>query len=218
MRGWIIDCYPDYGNNNMVLWVRGAERAERKMMDYLPEVYIWAPREDIRNLPRKLEKIGFPHVSIERRKPWLGAREREVVRVGVPVYSQLCELSTTVDRWGDHYRYQLFNVDIRLDQRFLLEKGVFPMGLTNMDRMIPLDSPWRHEYPLPNLREVVLDVEVRPGNGIPTFDNPLKSVEVNDVILDGQEDEILEGLSPLVREKDPDIVYTNRGMTSTCTI
>jgi len=211
MNGWIVDCYPDHGNNSMVLWVREAKVARRMEVDYRPDIYIWAPREEIRSFPQKLERIGFPDSSLERKRLWMGEREREVVRVSVPIYSRMRDLATTVDRWGGHQRYRLFNVDLRLEQRFLLERGVFPMGLMDLERMVPLDSPWRHDYPLPMFREAILDIRVRAKNGIPTFDDPLESVSVNEMVLDGPEEGVLEDLGHLVKEMDPDIVYTGRG-------
>ena len=211
MRGWIIDCYPDYGTDTMVLWVRGTDRAERMVFDYRPDIYVWAPREELRSIPGKLERIGLTDSSMERRRLWLGERERDVVRIGVPRYSQIRDLALTLDRWGGHHRYRLFNVDLRLEQRFLLEKGIFPMGLTDMDSMRTLDSPWRHDYPLPQFREALLDIEVRAENGIPTFDDPMERVRVNDATLEGPEDGILEDLGRLIGDMDPDIVYTDRG-------
>ncbi|HUV24049.1 MAG TPA: DNA polymerase domain-containing protein [Methanomassiliicoccales archaeon] len=211
MRGWIIDCHPDYGLNSMVMWVRTAERAERLVHDYRPDIYVWAPAGEMQSLPGRLEMIGFPDTSIERRRLWLGEREREALRVGVPRYSDVQDLARTIDSWGHYGRYRLFNVDLRLEQRFLLEKGLFPLALTDMDNLRALDSPWRHDYPLPQFREALLDIAVRAENGIPTFDDRLESVTVNDIELNGPEDHILEELNRVIAELDPDIVYTGRG-------
>jgi DNA polymerase-2 len=211
MRGWIIDCYPDYGSNSMVIWVRTAGKAECLSFDHRPDIYVWAPADELRSLPKRLEMIGFPDTSIDRRRLWLGEREKEVLRVGIQNYSGVQDLARTLDSWGGHGRFELFNVDLRLDQHFLLERGLFPMGLTDFDHMRPLDSPWRHDYPLPQFREAILDIRVGAGKGIPTFEDPLEGVAVNGIELDGSEDQILEGLQELMNKIDPDIVYTGRG-------
>ena len=63
---------------------------------------------------------------------------------------------------------------------------------------------------MPSLSSIDLRVRTR-GVGIPTFDDPIASVEANDIVLDGPEDSILEQLQRLVEAEDPDILYTTKG-------
>jgi len=212
MRGWIIDCYPDHERDAMVVWIKTVEGVRRIVDEgFRPELFIWAPAEDLVSMPRRLEMIGIGGTSLVRRKLWLGERERTVLRVPVDRYGDILHLARIVDRWGIHGNYRLFNVDLRLDQRYLLGRGVFPMGLMEIDGLRPLDSPYRHDYPLPPLREVELSVDVDAGSGIPTFNDPVAEIRVNDIVLDGGEEQVLEDLGPLIYEIDPDVIYTARG-------
>jgi len=51
MKGWIIDCYPDYEHDCIVIWIkthRGIERLVDK--DFFPKFYVHAPEEKLTKL------------------------------------------------------------------------------------------------------------------------------------------------------------------------
>jgi len=210
MRGWIIDCHPDYDQDLMVLWARTESGVERLEKDFVPEFFVSSSPERLRSLPKKLRMLGLDDCSLERRWTGLGEREREVLRVPVRRYADLADMARTVDRWGGYSDHRLFNVDLRLDQRYFLLHHIFPMGLIDLTEMRSMDSPFRHQYRLPPLRESEMEVTV-DVHGIPTFDDPLLRVRVDDVTLDGGEESVLNELGALIMERDPDIIYTDRG-------
>ncbi len=211
MKGWVIDAYPDYEGNEMVLWVK-TNRGLQKMVDsqYRPRFFVWAPEDQLYDIEEGLQMMGVRRTSHEERKTWLKDRKSHVLSVEVDEYGRLYPLARTVDGWGDYNRYRLFNVDLRFDQRYFLEHDIFPIGLTEFNGGYrSLDSPFRVDYPIPQLSSVDLEVEV--DGAIPTMEDEIKKVKVGEEVLDGPEEAILNDISSLIKEKDPDIIFTTGG-------
>jgi DNA polymerase I len=91
----------------------------------------------------------------------------------------------------------LYNVDLRLDQRYLAERGLFPCGRENESRFEP-------EFDLP-LTTIKIEVEADPR-----LSRTIGDVEVQigrkETRLTGTERQVLADLFDLVRVHDPDII------------
>jgi len=210
MKGWVLDCYADMAEDRMVTWVRTNHGAERVVEDYVPRIYVRSARERMEKLVGDLAMIGITDVSMVRRRTGLGEKERDVLSVAVRDYSSMQPLAVTIDSWGNYHHNQLYNVDLRMDQRYFLEKGIFSMGLVETPSLRSLDANLRIDYPIPRL--TTLDLTVRAaGGGVPTFDDPIASISAGDAVLDGPEDAVLEELQAIVRREDPDIILTSKG-------
>ncbi|QLH75329.1 MAG: hypothetical protein HPY73_07715 [Methanomassiliicoccales archaeon] len=213
MRGWIIDCYPDNTNDSMVIWLRTRNGTE-KIVDnsFRPAFYVWAPKEREEELRSALRMSGFDGVTEERRRIWLGDKERRVLRIVPPSYHDLIPMARSIDRWGLYRDYMLFNVDLRMDLRYFMSHGLFPMGLLEYNgHFHHLDTPWRLDYPLPELKVAELKVDVRAKNRIPTPADPLERVVLGDDVMEGDEASILDRLSISIRSQDPDIIVSDGG-------
>ncbi len=210
MRGWVLDCYADMAENRMVTWVWTNGGVERVVEDFIPRIYVLASRDRLEKLTRDLALLGVKDLSLVRRRTELGGKEREVLSVAVRDYAAIQPLAVTIDSWGGYRDHLLYNVDLRMDQRYFLAKGIFAMGLVELPSLRSLDSNLRLDYPIPALTSAELKVRTE-GAGIPTLDDPIASVEVGDVVLDGPEDGIIIDLQSLMREQDPDIIYTSKG-------
>ncbi len=210
MRGWILDCYPDEENDSIVIWLRQGKGTKRIEEKYRPSFYAWADEAHWDHLLASLDMGNVEH-TVEKKSLWLGEAERDVVRIFPRHFSDLMPLAKSVDRWGRYRDHRLFNVDMRMDMRFLLSHGIFPMGLLETDPWKNLDSPFRIDYPLPDLKMLHLEADIDAPQGIPTMQDRLRSVTLDKDTVDGAEDEILEGLRELVRQRDPDIIHTEGG-------
>ena len=210
MRGWVVDCYADMAENRMVTWIKTEQGVERVIEDFVPHIYVSASRERREKLIGDLALIGIRDTTMVRRRTGLGEKERDVLSIAVRDYASIQPLAVTIDSWGDYHHHLLYNVDLRMDQRYFLKKGIFSMGLVETPSLRSLDSNLRIDYPIPDLSS--LDIRIRTtGVGIPTFEDAIASIIADDVVLDGPEDEMLEGLQALIRERDPDIIYTSKG-------
>jgi DNA polymerase I len=91
---------------------------------------------------------------------------------------------------------QLFNVDVRRDQRFMAENGLFPCGAVNDSRYVP-------EF-VHNLG--IIEIKV---NDNPALSSVCSDVEVicgHTEWLTGQTPDVLADLFTLVRSLDPDVI------------
>ncbi len=214
MKGWILDCYPDHRHDCMVIWLKTEHGIERLVdRHFMPSFYVRsASEEGLRKVAADLRMIDVPDTSIEMHSTLMHPEPMPFLRVTTGDYSTLGQTARLVDAWGRYREHELYNVDLRLDQRYFLEHDVFPMGLLEIGtKYRMLDSQDRVVYPVPELTTAELEVNVRASRGIPVLDDPIDSVRVDDVLLDGPEEGIMEELQSLVRDRDPDVIYTEGG-------
>jgi DNA polymerase-2 len=211
MRGWILDCYADEVDNEMVTWVRTSSGVERIAdREYRPSFYVRPSPEKKGSLLLGLREVGIEH-RWERHRTWLTGPLEDVLKVTPRGYRNLMPLARTVDRWGCHRDHTLFNVDTRMDTRYFLHRKVFPMGLMDVEGWRNLDSPFRLDYPMPDLRICELGLETSARRGMPTMEDRLRRVTLDDIVIEGKEADILETLQLALREKDPDVLLTDGG-------
>ncbi len=99
-----------------------------------------------------------------------------------------------------------------MDHRYYLAHGIFPMGLLETEgHYHQLDSPYRLDYRMPDLKVMRLDIDVNARNHIPTYDDPLCSALLGADSVDGGEEDVLNGVLEMVRRHDPDIILTQNG-------
>ncbi|HOK28679.1 MAG TPA: DNA polymerase domain-containing protein, partial [Methanomassiliicoccaceae archaeon] len=98
-----------------------------------------------------------------------------------------------------------------MDTRYFLHRNVFPMGLMDVERWKNLDTPFRLEYPMPELRTCELTLETSARRGMPTMEDRLKRATLDDMVMEGKEADILELLQQVLKDKDPDVLITDGG-------
>jgi len=211
MRGWILDCYADEVNNEMVTWIKTSTGMERVAdREYRPSFYVKPSAERRQDLLLGLKEAGVEH-RWEKHRTWLTGPLEDVLKVTPRGYRNLMPLAKTIDKWGCHRDHTLFNVDTRMDTRYFLHRKVFPMGLMDVERWKNLDTPFRLDYPMPDLRTSELTLETSARRGMPTLEDRLKRATLDDIIMEGKEAEILELLQQALRDKDPDVLITDGG-------
>jgi len=214
MRGWLIDIYPHYETNSIVYWVRTRSGA-RRIVDrsFLPEIFVHSSPDKLDELERALPILkAVKSTKRESKRTWLGEKERDVLSVTMRDYSKIEDVAHTIDNRGRYRDYTLFNVDLRFSQRYFVEKDLFPMGLLDFrpkPRM--LENPYEIDYELPPLSSTALRVAPEARRGIPTFKDRLRSAKVGEHSVDGDEERILRGIEELLKENDPDVIYTDDG-------
>jgi DNA polymerase elongation subunit (family B) len=157
-----------------------------------------------------LKEAGVEH-RWEKHRTWLTGPLEDVLKVTPRGYRNLMPLAKTIDKWGCHRDHTLFNVDTRMDTRYFLHRKVFPMGLMDVERWKNLDTPFRLDYPMPELRSCELTIETSARRGMPTMEDRLKRATLDDVVMEGKEADILELLQQALRDKDPDVLITDGG-------
>jgi len=214
MRGWLVDIYPEYETNSIVYWVR-TRRGVHRFVDrsFLPKIFVHSSAEKLDDLEQALPILDAVK-STERmtKRTWLGEKERDVLEVTIRDYSKVEDVAHTIDNRGRYKDYSLFNVDLRFSQRYFVDKDLFPMGLLEFrpkPRM--LDDPYKIDYELPPLKSVELKIFPEAKRGIPTFEDRLRTAKVGSESLDGAEERVVQGIEEILREEDPDVIYTVDG-------
>jgi DNA polymerase elongation subunit (family B) len=202
---FLIDCYPDYEENCMKLWIFDNGKPVIKKEEFFPCFYVSALKgEDV--LKTYLKEIpAIKYILHESRFTSL-EKKTPVLKTVLQEYT-VQKIASEIDRMGGYELYELFNVDISFPQRYFFKKDLFPMMNTKED------SPFTVEYDTPDLKELFFDISVR--SKIPSFSDPLVSVLIRDTEdsfeLDGTEEEIITGFIKYVKILDPDIIYSHGG-------
>jgi len=200
----------------MVLWLwneQGAHRIEDPR--FLPTFFLHAPPAELPALRRRIEILdGVREVrEVERRIALEDEEPRPVLEIVPRHYRDLPKVARILDSNGGYVDHKLFNVDLRPSQRYMMEHGIFPMGLVRHanGRWTPEEEHFALDYPLPPLRRSLLDLHVDNPMGIPRMQDRLLGARVDEDEVDGDEESILRGIEELVRTKDPDVLLTDGG-------
>jgi DNA polymerase elongation subunit (family B) len=212
MSRWLVDAQADHARDRMQLWLWSEAGVEKRTdARYRPELLVWhGSRAELRSLAADLEIMdSVRSTRFVRRKLRLGSDKEYVAMAVQPAkYSGVREISRVVDSRGGFRDYRMFNADLRPEQSYLVDKGLFPMA--RVTSAIELDDDQSSiEYAVPPLKSAVLNVET--GGRLQSMAARMKSVEFDGERFDGSEEGILRALDREVRKSDPDIIYTDGG-------
>ncbi|MGF3554784.1 MAG: DNA polymerase domain-containing protein [Thermoplasmatota archaeon] len=216
LSGNILDTYIDTNKNIMVTWLVDNGKSFRVEDSYTPSFYVYSETQDLyalasmlRDLPQ-VEAINFTSEKIV-----LGSDKKKFVLEVVPKkIGEIRKLSETIDSWGGFYKYQLFNVDLRIPSRYLQDKGVFFNARVKWDgkNFILDDKQWAIDYNIPRYKSTTLEITRKTSSSIMSFDDPIKCIKIGEYVIseENEVDTILLALKHLLHV-DPDIIYTFKG-------
>ncbi|MCK5292340.1 MAG: hypothetical protein KAR39_10040 [Thermoplasmata archaeon] len=215
MRGWIFDTYPDYQKDHMVSWIKTEDGVD-KLVDrkFFPTFYVHGSRKNLKSLADVVSTHKLRDLSFERKKIKLGYDGKfEVLAVTPYRYKDVKLLAKMIDAQGGYRDFELYDIDIRLAQRYLVERGIFPMAYVDVgNEFILLDEQMAMEYPLPELKHTEIGVKVGSANKIKKFNDPVQAIKVGErVFKDADEIDLLRGMVEEIRLTDPDLVYMKNG-------
>lgn len=216
LKGNILDAYPDYKKNVMVVWLINNGRAIRIEDCYEPSFYVYASTNKLYRLASTLNDLPqVKRLNFTNGKTVLGSNnEKLVLEVKAKNISFLSKLADMIDCWGNYQDYKLFNVDIRIPTRYLQSKGVFCNAWVKWDgkNFICEDLQWDVDYELPNFKSLTFDLKRKNNGKITSFNDSILSIIVNDhIIQEENETDTIVSAVKYVHKIDPDIIYTNRG-------
>jgi len=215
LSGNILDVYPDYKNNVMITWLITEDKPVKIIDSYNPSFYVYSSKEELYNIASILRDKQVKNLNFTNKKIILGSNKKKMVLEIIPKKLKLLRtLSKLVDSWGGYYRYNLYDVDIRLSTRYLQDKDVFFNANVKWDKkkFILDDEQWAVEYPNPKYKKTNLGIKQNSKKKMMRFDIPIKSIEIGDLIIDeGNEiDTILLAVKNL-KNIDPDVIFTKKG-------
>ncbi len=181
---------------------------------FRPSFFVKVQPGELSDLQRRLEILDqVAATRVVMRRTGLAAEAPEPLLEVVPRhYGDLQDAARIVYSAGGYYEHELFDVDLRLTQRYFLQHRIFPMGLVAYDgAWRALEEHFALEYEIPDLRRDVLDVAVDAPAGLPRMNDRLVGASLGGDAVDGDEEDILRGINAIVEDRDPDVVLTDGG-------
>jgi DNA polymerase I len=112
---------------------------------------------------------------------------------GFKIYCRFDELREIAEKieLQTRFKAELYNVDIRADQRFLAER-------------FPLNDRFNPDFKYPELE--IIEIGVKGERSYPSAKNSIVEIRLNGERLCGSEREILHGLSEYIQIVNPDVI------------
>jgi DNA polymerase elongation subunit (family B) len=221
--GWILDVYPNYELDTISVWLWTHSGARVVTDRYSPRFYVHGSASKLRECMRWLkDDEGVESAALVPHRLSLDSDKlHTVLEVAVRSYRKFKELPVQVNRWGRYTELQLYDVDLRLAQKYMYAKGIFPMAHVKVGRTFRMhDEVFSMDYEVPPLRTVELSVTAGSAGSSKraSYDDPLTEVALKNDEGDrinlessGGEPELMLELAKTVDSIDPDIIYTRGG-------
>ena len=213
-RGNILDTYVDDKNNVMVTWLIDRGIARRIEEPFFPSFYVHASQQSLFSLAAQLQ--DSPQVkalNFTKEKLTVGSEKKTLVLEVTPsTLSSFHRLAAQIDLQGNYREYTLYNVDFRLPTRYLQQKGVFCNAWVVWDgkNFTLNDDQWAIDYEIPAYK--ILRLEIKRNPGFSSFADPITSFVIDgEPIQQDDEVETIRTALALIKEKDPDLLYTRQG-------
>src|SRR2546430_12147739 len=116
----------------MVLWLWNAQGAHRiEDPRFLPTFFLHAAPADLPEIRRRTEILdGVREVrEVSRRIALEDDEARPVLEIVPRHYRDIRELAHILDSHGGYVDHRLYNVDLRVSQRYAIEPRLFSIGL-----------------------------------------------------------------------------------------
>ena len=103
IQGNILDAYPDYKKNLMIIWLINNGRATRIEDFYEPSFYVYSSSDKLYNLASILQDLPqVKSLNFTKGKTVLGSnREKLVLEVTTKNLNFLSKLADMIDSWGN---------------------------------------------------------------------------------------------------------------------
>ena len=195
----------------MVLWMRTKDKTYKVFEEFDPVFYVKTPDGDYGYIKEFYQEMGF-ETSLVRRKISIQKRtKKEVLKISPGKVFDPRRQANALHFFNGYEDYQFYNVDIPLDQRYMIEKDIRPFSLIEKNNgWQELEKHSELHYSLPSLRRLALSIKFE-SDGIPTMDDKISSIIVDDEFIEGDEEEMIRSLDKEVAIRDADIILTSDG-------
>ena len=218
--GWILDLYPK--NGRMTIWLKPRNGKCVKLVDdWKPTVHVASDLTDLIDLAA--QPFMPPSTFTEKFVRAGDSEKRKVLGIEVKSEVQAVSLARRIQRYGNHSKFRLYDVDVPFTQRYLYQKELFPLAFVEADytsenvQWTLKDSRETLDYDLPNFKTIRIQIQTKKKTGnLPGYDDELGFVKIlcdNETfqIESGDESEKICGLVDAFSDVDPDVVLTDGG-------
>lgn len=219
LKGWLFDHYPS--KEGMVLWILTREGTIRKLLHHWsPSFYVHGKTGILKKVFSFVEKLHIPsRVQITEKREFFTNRDINVVEITPLSPLDFPRLFRTIRTTFKGLCF--FNTDIPLVQLYCFEKDLFPVGLCAVEQEDGLvrsicsdDSAFAVDYEIPPMRSIFIKLEGctwNPSHG--KRGRVEVSIEGETHLLEGTDSDIIKRLAEILRNYDPDIIFSQWGDT-----
>ncbi|NIM26096.1 MAG: hypothetical protein GTN35_03730 [Nitrososphaeria archaeon] len=213
ISGWLFDVYPL--NDKIILWIKN-KKTHRIEKQWSASLYV---ASDSKYKLEKLQK-NSKIISLIKKYTWESKFEKVfdtkkslVLKLVLKNSSHLLQLGKTIEELDAFGAYKLYNVDIPPAQSFMYEKDLFPLGQYKIQKQwIPQSGIEDTNYKLPVFTKINLQVNAKTKRKIPKFEDKIKSIKINDTILESEsEEQVILDCVKMIKDIDPDFIITKNG-------
>jgi len=209
----------------MTVWIV-TEKGERvRLKDkFQPKIYVSGKMANLSKLTSHLaiSKFVARWRYVEKYADFMENKRSKVLEIIMTDCRRIPYFARKLLRLGDYRKFKLHNVDVPGAQAYFYERDIFPLAFVGVtvqgDRLAYwlLDSVESLDYKFSPLRVISLRVEITSEQTVPNFDDPIGSIILewdgkSVVIEEGNENEKILRMIGTIREKDPDIIFTQGG-------
>ena len=224
LKGWLLDVYPS-DSGKMTVWIIGENKERIKLVDkFQLKIYVSGKIADLSRLTNQLAKSKSVAKwrYVRKYADFMENKRSKVLEITTTDCRRIPHFARSLLRLGGYQKFKLHNVDVSDAQVYFYDRDIFPlafMGVTVQgDRLAYwlLDSVESVDYAIPPLRLMSLRVEIVTDRPVPNFIDPIGSIVIEcngeTIVIDkGDEGKKILKMVEVIRENDPDIIFTRGG-------
>ncbi len=210
MEGWIIDAYTDLKKNSIVLWVKGKD-VKKFEFRYMPVFRIGGDTASLDEIARKLDKLGGVSEKKVTRKAAPSMQLADMIEVRTDDFRTYHKLAESVYSLSGHTGYVVYDADIPLEQRFMLDNDIFPLAFVSAENgtVKCLDSLNEIYYEMPQLNTAHMEITFEDSPPSPA--TRIGSITIDSEVLVDDEERMLMEAARILGSRKYDIVLTDGG-------
>ena len=236
-KGWILDCHLDMESECMSLWVKKDQGGVQQiLMPWSFTIHVHGESHRLDELGRALSRPEYQRpfgpLSLRKERHRIShedSKKEELLAVSLQKPSKIRSIAEMIDANGSWRNFEIFSVDPKITQKFLLDLKTHPFGRVEIsgDRILPLDTIDVFDWEIPPLRIIELDVCCMDVNGKRKASAPISSITIVDKGVINCESQsfsqtlvadaytcsahMLDDFHRRIEEINPDIVITHDG-------
>ncbi len=129
IEGWLLDLYPT-GRKEMTICVKGEDDFYLLKDEYEPHIFVNGASDDLNRLISEVkDDERVEEVEFDEKFVGPGDTEKsQVLKIIFGSREDILDLAYRILDMGSYQDYSLFNVDVSQAQKYLHDKGLFPLG------------------------------------------------------------------------------------------
>lgn len=179
----------DFIDGDAITWRKTENGVEaEKHRNYYPTFYIGGDRSELKkSRPWISDRRHVVATRFEKWRPTLSKEETNVLRVDVRSEEKLMDVVKDLKKNFSRSRFRFYNVGLSQQFRFCLQNRIEPTPEKELEQ-IDLSLHRKH-----------------------LADEDISRLQIDGEEVEGGEEETLDSLGELLRDRDPDIMIVNRG-------